>query len=121
MSIIEAPTPTRTVTEADVLERAADLLEEFGWCQGQFARSFIGAGVDPHSAYAVSFCAAGAIRRSAAEISEENNPLCVGHHFLDHLCRKNPNFLTIPSWNDEDGRTKAEVVAELRAAAEGLR
>jgi hypothetical protein len=41
MSVLEAPVPgattlpaERVVTDADVLERAADLLEEQGWTQG---------------------------------------------------------------------------------------
>ena len=70
MTTIEAPTPV--VTEADVLERAADIIEEWGWTQGAFFRSRYGVydldywAVDDHRI--ASYCGIGAIWRAAHDL-----------------------------------------------------
>ena len=111
MSVIErerVEAPQRVVTEADVLERAADLLEEFGWCQGGTAFDANGVLTYALAKNAVSFCAGGAIIRASVDLG------LVGNGSWDLVPR---SLSGIPSWNDDPGRTKTEVVARLREAA----
>lgn len=99
---------------ADILERAADLLEPAGaWTQDAEARDADGNDIDvfpmgevEHEA--VCFCAAGAIHR----VSRVHYTRCPGHQFLTGIV----GF--IPDWNDAPERTQAEVVQTLRTAAE---
>src|SRR5689334_11279831 len=69
MSVVEVAPRTETVTEADVLERAADLLEEFGWCQHAPARDEFGLGITPLDRGAVSFCMTGAFERAIFDLT----------------------------------------------------
>lgn len=90
------------MTVADVLNGAADLIERDGWCQNT-----------SHGAGGTR-CAVAAIR--------DARPLPVGVYTgaLEWFERT----LGCPSaalWNDAPGRTKTEVVAALRAAAERAR
>ena len=103
-------------TEADVLERAAYLLEEFDWTTGQYARSVDGQSTLPESGAAVAFCAAGATRRAASDLGWE--PLNATSSFA-FLLRLGWADITgdrhIATWNDT--HTKEEVVSALREAA----
>lgn len=109
MTIVERETVRECVpvTTADVLNRAADLLEsgEWGWCQGG-AR--IGDGL----------CMLGAVAAAVGRV-----PAGKGID-LDHDARYvaarealAANNSGLGTWNDVLGRTKAEVVARLREAA----
>jgi hypothetical protein len=112
MSTIVEATPTVVpVTRRDVLRRAADLLEEFGWCQMDEAR----AGDEPVSvndSRVDRFCIGGAVRRALIELTaaeHDNHP----YDYIGQVWDGN-----IVDWNDAPGRTKSEVVARLREAAE---
>ena len=93
---------------ADVLNGAADLLEREGWCQGQYRN------VDGRRCLARALADALDLPLNGPA-NWHHNPLydaaalalkqVTGRHF-------------IAMWNDEPGRTQAEVVAALRAAAE---
>ena len=99
MSVIERE---RVVTDADVLNRAAELIEERGWCQ----HSYHGSGG--------TLCAEGAIFEA---ISEFGLPR-YSHHVSTWIDRPfAPKSL--PFWNDRPERTREEVVAKLRELAEG--
>jgi hypothetical protein len=105
MDVLEAPV-TQTVTTADVLNRAADLLEEFGWRQESTGSRQDG-----------SMCAVGAIYEASEDFgfpafSETARQACAIDGFPDEL-----EMWPLAVWNDEPGRTKAEVVARLREAA----
>lgn len=102
-------------TVREVLHRAADLLEEFGWCQGYFAEDSAGEWVEEDDAAAVAFCASGALLRAMADL---NAPYM---RSTNELLKTPPGFSHTPEWNDAPGRTKAEVVACLREAAEASR
>lgn len=109
--LVARPDGTRTaepVTTADVLHRAADLLEEFDWCQGNLGRNG-------------AYCAMGAIGavvdRANLSPGEWYVALDVASFGLPASGTKHP----LAHWNDEPGRTKAEVVARLREAAERSR
>lgn len=116
----------KTVTMEDVFTRAADLLEEFGWCQGAAVRdengermANSGLGSQPGdclmSERAASFCLWGAIGRAAMELGVTNTSY------------DTPGWVAIidggfgltysAQWNDNEGRIKAEVTAALRSWA----
>lgn len=112
MSIVERErVETEVVTTRDVLHRAADLLEEFGWGQGQECQS---GNLMAGGAY--GFCVGGAVRRARSELlgigREEDVYVWAGFHGLRDVVN--------PNWNDVPGRTKAEVVTRLRDAANAL-
>ena len=93
MSVIE-----QVVTEQDVRNHAADLLEEFGWCQCVEAKGPDGKGLAWDDAGAVEFCGRTALWRARRELRYGNE--------ID--------FGDLVKFNDTPGRTKAEVVARLR-------
>lgn len=104
--------PSRAgLTVADVLARAADLIEPEGaWTQGEFARDEWGMGLeDPLAPAACSWCAWGAIIHVVGEDEGGDVPA------YGELSRT--VGAPIPAFNDAEGRTQAEVVAALRAAA----
>lgn len=101
------------VTERDVLHRAADLLEEFGWCQHELAIDSEGQslGCDVSNPGAVGFCAIGAILRADSDFGREK--------YSTNWDNVSPTGSTmLASWNNAPGRTKKEVVTALRDAAE---
>jgi hypothetical protein len=104
MSVIEVrkPAEVKVVTRRDVLLRAADLLEEFGWCQGEFGSKEDG-----------SFCLYGAVDTAHSDLT--GKPGWAPREFGIFLHKR---LGGCASWNDDPGRTKAEVVARLREAAE---
>jgi len=83
------------MTTADILLRAAELLERGGWCQN--ARS-IGA----------RHCALGAIDA----VTNNNNDYYAARLRLREYVGRAPAF-----WNDDPTRTASEVIAAMREAA----
>jgi hypothetical protein len=102
------PEVTREVTARDILLRAADLLEEFGWCQHISGSKEMG-----------EMCAAGAIREAHAEWDGDFDA-GPGKDLWDDIYRAlepQVGAWDLPSWNDAGGRTKKEVTTLLREAA----
>lgn len=103
--VVEAPAVV-PVTTRDVLHRAADLLEEFGWCQYDVGGKDRG------------FCVMGAVMEANRDYGRD--------YFQDHAVLGNLVWGDLPrdwggfpiDWNNAPGRTKAEVVARLREAAD---
>lgn len=94
---------------ADVLEKAADLIEPEGaWTQGTDARDAAGHQVEPNDEAAVCWCIDGAYLRCGGKWHD------AGWKVLMGLV---PEGLGPISWNDAPERTQAEVVAALREAA----
>ena len=99
---------------ADVLNRAADLLEKPGaWTQGEWARDKNGEG-EPLPGSDVCWCAYGACY-AVNGYTWRGCGLDVVYA-LDQWSRAN-SYPSIQHFNDEPGRTQAEVVAALREAA----
>jgi hypothetical protein len=99
------------MTVADILERAADLIEPEGkWTQQFYARDASGSRVPEYTANAVCWCASGAILRTAGDWT--STECGAAHRFLVSAVGA-----SIPEWNDAPGRTQAEVVSALREAA----
>jgi hypothetical protein len=110
---------------ADILDRAADLIEPEGWwCQEAFARDSFGESVHPSSPDAVCFCATGAVTRAAGNRHVERhkalqvlaNDFSPPPEFLGHI-GGNRYVSAMAAWNDAPERTQSEVVSKLREAA----
>lgn len=96
------------MTPAEVLDDAADYIEEHGWCQGSL---FSQTG---------SVCAEGALRKaSGLRLSQPMGDNGVAHQAWDSLHR----FIgrNIPTWNDDDTTTEELVTKTMRACAADLR
>lgn len=100
------------MTPREVLLKAAELVER-GWCQGHYALDDHGnpALVEDDACY---FCAEGAI--IAAMRNDHGRDFMETVRALGRAIGVH-NSKIIP-WNDAPGRTQAEVVAALKAAAE---
>lgn len=95
---------------ADVLNRAADLIERDGWCQRRYR------GQDGEH------CVSDALIRAAGmgepgDTGQQARVMTLYCEASDAL-RAKVRRKNLPRWNDAPGRTQAEVVAALRAAAE---
>jgi hypothetical protein len=97
---------------ADILERAADLIEPEGkWTQEAEARDEDGLELEDYSSPgAVCWCAGGAIWKAASELG------FVRIHQVQRYFEERLGAYA-PEWNDALGRTQAEVVAKLREVA----
>lgn len=94
-----------TQSIADVLDRAADLIEPEGrWIQGYFGLS----------TQAPSCCAVGAIGRVAGILHPKDAECWIDENAIPYL-GMSANRLEL--WNDVSWRTQAEVVSKLREAA----
>jgi hypothetical protein len=100
------------VTPAEILTKAADLIEPEGaWTQASFARVASGEKTVPEDPAAVCWCLSGALSRVSSEAV-----------FKDRSAAFDALYLALDDdgvfgWNDAPGRTQAEVVAKLREAA----
>ena len=95
-------TPEQT---AYILERAAEIVEE-GWCQG-------------NDEFAGRHCILGAVN-VATGMEPGHYPSCAGLAALRRT-QKTTGYDNLWIWNDEHGRTKAEVVCALLDTAASLR
>jgi hypothetical protein len=99
---------------ADVLDAAADLIENVGHCKGKAVAS--------RGNVAVAYCALGALGR--AVVVAGNGPLyAVARNALKVEIWGNPLRANedIVIWNDKPERTAAEVIDTFRRAAKDLR
>ncbi len=102
------------VSVADVLDRAADLIEPEGsWMQGYLGRDATGRLLDTKEINkAVCMCAAGAMWRALGGFSDDAD---VTFWAACREIRAVTGCDGVGSWND--GSTQSEVVAKLREAA----
>jgi hypothetical protein len=108
----DAPSPTQEhTTPAAILTAAADLIEPEGcWTQGTSYRDGQGRAVDGcDPSVVVSRCMNGAIGTVSGLDFRLTGP---AYSILEGVVGRDTAF-----WNDEPGRTQAEVVAALRKAA----
>jgi hypothetical protein len=91
----------------DILRRAAELLGERGWCQGEIED---GDG---------RMCAVGAIRRAASEVMHTRHSWSesVALNRLRGQVRTR-EMHSIPRWNDAPERTAEDVILAMKRAAE---
>lgn len=94
---------------ADILERAADLIEPEGaWTTEADARDAVGMETGIFDGDASCFCMAGAIWH----VAEPGDRWRAMEFVREHL-----GVEEVMDFNDEEGRTQAEVVTALREAA----
>lgn len=89
--------------------KPSEVLKNFGWCRGSFARTIDGLDCSSESEKAVSFCIYGALNR--AVLTGEEQLYC---NRVDKKIRKKVGGLAY--WNDNICKDKDEVVAILEAA-----
>ena len=99
-----------------ILERAAELVEQ-GWTQRTTARTASGNQCDSASPFACKWCAVGAIERAGCESRYSRTDKAVAL-VRDAVEPSAFPFQFLSEWNDERGRTQAEVVAAFRRAIE---
>jgi hypothetical protein len=97
-------------TVLQILTKARDLIEKKGWTQNSNARNKNGKEVLEHNRNAVCFCASGAIWRAGGrcwnqEIDDAEEILI--------SCIRNQEIV---EWNDQEGRTKKQVLAAFDRA-----
>lgn len=90
---------------SEILTKAADLIDEFGWMQGEYYNE------------KGCLCAVGAIRVAADGYVEGAFPSEAATRAID-LVAVHLDTSSVIEWNDDFDRTQAEVVAKLRAVAE---
>lgn len=104
---------------SEVLDRAADLLERDGWCQGALHDS------------AGRMCAVGALRR-AIVVQVDLDPSTLGQvDEVEEAARRRLMAVAdprgwvgaggVPDWNDREGRTFQDVLDTFRKAAKNAR
>ncbi len=100
-----------------VLERAKELLNEKGWCQGDLAKGAHGEAVDLLDPHAAAFCLVGAIR-CQRETTSMDARLSAAIHLANVVGRLREDWLTVPDYNDAPGRTKEEIMEVIAKAIE---
>jgi hypothetical protein len=100
-----------------VLLRAAELVEK-GWTQGAYARDANGQVVTTSSPNAVTFCASGAVFRADYDLNAGGARSDTFDAFAALYGKDTGISDALAQWNDQPGRTVAEVAARFRKAAE---
>ena len=116
MSTTLQPAKIETVTRRDVLHRAADLIEEFGWCQGTGGMPFEPNTGLSEAKHKGAFCFLGSIAQAVYDLKGERISYDAVE-YLGHDCFSDASTLCW-QWNDAPGRSYREVVERLRCAAE---
>ena len=106
--------PESIGTSIAVLVRARQLIaDEWRWCKGAFARSWLSIPVPADWVLARRFCALGAIRRAGRELQLRTPEACMA---LEWQTIGRP----IHDWNDDPKRTHAEVISAFDRAIAAL-
>ncbi len=105
------------MTPQEVCRATADLLERPGaWIQAAYAHDAEGREIDPRAPSAVCWCLAGGL--DAVSPIGSYAPWAARKLVAVALGIPPDRAYRNTAWNDEEGRTAAEVVAVLRRAAE---
>jgi hypothetical protein len=119
MSTLLGPTKTETtVTRRDVLHRAADLIEEFGWCQGTGGMPFSPNTGEREPKHNGEFCLLGSIAQAVYDLLRER----ISYDAVEYLYGEFRSEMSAAcwKWNDAPERTYRDVVKRLREAAEAV-
>jgi hypothetical protein len=100
------------LSPSELLNKAAALIETYGWCQGDYGSKDDG------------FCALGALGRAAGHrlpalayhSPNYRGSLLAAHNALDRKLGGNPVFI----WNDASNTTKEKVISTLKCVAKEL-
>jgi len=91
--------------EQTSLRRAADLIEEHGWVQGEYGNKRKG------------YCVIGALGREALPMTYHDAVVRLDAALPDTFPEKTSRFQRLVEWNDTPGRTRDEVLQLFRKAA----
>lgn len=94
-------------TTVDILREARGLVAR-GWTQGSYARDEQGKELCVCDDRAVSWCTLGAIREAQARVASTFDEADRAEELLGKVACD--DWAAIPDWNDEDGRTQADVL-----------
>jgi hypothetical protein len=118
------------ITEADVLERAADILETEGWTQGAYEQPSRWASGNPNPV-GFTYCAVGAIRKAHRDLCEENGKkyrrykrsieLVSCSIDTDDLLRCGNPQECVEAWNDHWSTRADTVIDKLKHVAKEFR
>jgi hypothetical protein len=110
------------VTPADILRGAARYLQLHGWHQGDLYADTPAAITPPACALgAIGMAAFGGRISTAEDGRDESDYRHATDALIDYLYLTGADVAgtgSLGDWNDEDGRTAAEVIAALNAAAD---
>ncbi len=98
----------KPVTVVELLKNARKLLAKSGWTQNVSARDSENCAVSCIKDRAVSFCALGAVWRSASSSTELNDSRLLKAQYLLSTVTESSD---ITVWNDVEGRRKKDVLA----------
>ena len=106
--------------ESEALSKAADLLENTGWCQDCPAVDANGNAVGVWDPEAVAWCARGALQKvigpdSLAALMRARVSLVI--EVSRGTVPPEGRYVSLTAWNDVAGRTAEEVIAAMRRAA----
>jgi len=90
--------------------KAYEVLEKYDWCQGHYALADDGSPIGALSSRACHFCAAGAIMKAYNFTVDDYMQSMQQRKFHSAI----PTIFSISGWNDQEGRTKEEVIAKLK-------
>lgn len=110
------------ISEICLLGNASDFVKR-GWTQVSYARDKKDNSVSPLDPKACKWCLVGALRKASSEdptYMRRLDRLKVSanvHRSLKDFI----NYGSLTNWNDEDGRTQAEVISLLLSVEENVR
>lgn len=109
-----------SVTVRDVLITAREKIEAGDWCQKAIARDAAGEVIDPESTGAVAWCITGALVAATGGPNQADSLGVVLYWSAAHVLMKaamevdrlitSAQGASLPAWNDQTGRTKAQVL-----------
>lgn len=107
------------MNEADILEKAADLIESVGHCKDVYCK------LDDDDKV-IAYCAVGAIRKAAGVPEEELSRRefkYTSYTSATNATNKLQDAVAgfVPDWNDHSDRTAEEVVEKMKQVAKDLR
>jgi hypothetical protein len=105
----------------EVLEAAGERLS-FGWTQGSLAETLSGVPQATPDADSAAFCVLGALKSAAAGLGADVYTLWRAERLVADAIGSDERMLNpravIAGWNDQPGRSKAEVIAVIDRALE---
>lgn len=104
-----------TTLVTTLLRSARDHIER-GWCQGTMARGADGVRREPTDQDAASWCAQGALDRASSALPDHDASV---YWRARRLLRAGvPGGGTVPHYNDDEGRVRADILALYDRAIE---
>lgn len=101
--------------DADILEKAADIIETVGWTRERFT-AYDGASLEP-----IGHCALGAIAVASGLAHNDDMDTVYEYPAARALRKKIPDYWDIAYWNDHSTTSMSDVVDTMKLTAKELR